>query len=168
MWRTVKRTFLMPLGIGLAVGCGGSDSNGPDGVGFPSLPSDLLNAYCVRGEALVGQTKTGSVTFDDCDAADIEPSDSSYYEVWRVRVASQTAVTFDANSSFDNYLVVLRLDSHTATSAILTQMAENDDRVPGTNLNALVTVTLQPNTDYFVSISGYDYDETGPYSLDIR
>lgn len=35
-------------------------------------------------------------------------------------------------------------------------------------LNALVTVTLQPNTDYFVSISGYDYHETGPYSLDIR
>lgn len=167
MSRTMLGSFVALLAIGATAGCG-KDSTGPRGVDFPSLPDQMLTAFCVRGEALVGQTKSGSVTSGDCDAADIEASDSSFYEVWRVRVSSPRSVTFDASSSFDNYLVVLRLDSYTATTASLTTIGENDDRVPGTDLNALVTVTLQPDTDYFVSISGYDYDETGPYSLAIR
>jgi hypothetical protein len=163
----MKPRFIALIALGLGLACG-KDSSGPGGVTFPSLPSNMLATFCVRGEGLVGQTKSGSVTSGDCDAGDVDPADSSYYEVWRVRVASVTSVTFDANSAFDNYLTVLRLDSYTSNSASLTLMGENDDRQAGVNLNALVTVTLQPNTDYFVSISGYDYSETGPYSLQIR
>lgn len=151
----------------LLLGMGCKDSTGPRGVTFPALPAALLASFCSRGEAVVGQTKTGSVTSEDCDSAELFPSHSSYYEIWRVRVAATTAVTFDANSTFDNYLTVLRLDSYTQTSATLTVMGSNDDRAQG-NLNALVTVTLQPNTDYFVSVAGYDYSATGPYTLQIR
>ena len=136
------------------------DSTGPS-VTFPPLPSDLLAGFCVQGEATVGQTKSGAVNDDDCDAGD------SFFELWRVRVAETTSVTFDATSGFDNYLTVVRLNSYTSSSANFTILGENDDRASG-NLNALVTVTLQPGIDYFVSVSGYDYSETGSYSLRIR
>ncbi len=149
----MTRSFIALLAIGIASGC----STGPD---FPPLPAEMLAAYCVRGEAQIHQTKIGSITSGDCNVG------FSFREVWRVRVASPTSVTFDANSSFDNYLEVFRLDSYTATSARLTWIGSNGDRWPG-NLNALVTVTLQPNTDYFVRISGLDYADTGPYSLAI-
>lgn len=156
----LKRTTLLAVLVG-GLACKG-DSSGPGGgVTFPSLPSGLLAAFCHRGDRTVGQTPSGSVSSGDCDAGD------SYYEIWRVRVASTQSVTFDANSAFDNFLEVVRLDSYTADTVYVTQVGENDDR-SGTNLNALVTVTLQPNTDYFVSISGYDYTETGSYTLQIR
>lgn len=147
--------------LALVVAACSKDSSGPSG-----LPPNLLAAYCVRGDAALGQTKSGSVTDNDCDSADIDASDSSFYEVWHIRVNSTTSVTFDANSAFDNYLVVLRLDSYTTTTASLTVIGENDDREPE-NLNALVTVTLQAGVDYFVSVSGYDYDQTGSYTLQI-
>lgn len=147
--------------LAVVAGCS-KDSSGPGaGVNFPSLPADMLAAFCHRGNAVVGETKSGAVSAPDCDAGD------SYYEIWRVRVAATTSVTFDANSGFDNYLEVVRLESYTATSATVTQIGSNDDRAEG-NLNALVTVTLQPDTDYFVAISGYDYTETGSYTLQIR
>ncbi|MGH7607489.1 MAG: hypothetical protein ACREME_09130 [Gemmatimonadales bacterium] len=161
-WSTVAAVALLAIGVGC------KDSSGPGDGLFPALPSDLLAAFCARGEAVVGQTKSGTITDDDCDAADIDPADSSFYEIWRVRVTESRSVTFDANSPFDNYLTVVRLDSYTQSSANLTLIGENDDRTPGSDLNALVTVTLNPDTDYFVSVSGYDYDETGPYTLQIR
>lgn len=162
----MKRIAMLLLALGLAA-CS-KDSGGPGGVSFPDLPSGLLTTFCHRGNAVVGESKSGMLSPSDCDASDIDPGDDSYYEIWRIRVSSTTSVTFDASSSFDNYLAVLRLDSYTSSSASLTVIGENDDRVPGSNFNALITVTLQPNTDYFISVSGYDYSETGPYTLQIR
>ena len=154
-------TTLLTIVAGLLVLAGCSkDSTGPD-IDFPALPSSLLAGFCVRGEAVIGQTKGGTITDDDCDAGD------AFFELWRVRVASATTVTFDASSGFDNYLTVVRLNSYTNASADFTVLDENDDRSAG-DLNALVSVTLQPGIDYFVSISGYDYSETGSYSLRIR
>lgn len=156
----MTRSILAILALGALLGCS-KDGTGPGGVTFPTLPSDLLAAFCSRGEAVVGQTKSGSVAASDCDAGD------SYYEVWRVRVASTTSVTFDVTSGFDNYLTIARLESYTSTGATVAIVGENDDR-SSSDLNALVTVTLQPSTDYFVSVSGYDYGETGSYTLRIR
>jgi hypothetical protein len=158
-WR--KRITLLAL---LVAGLACKDSSGPGGggVNFPALPSSLLTAFCHRGNRTVGQTPSGTVNSSDCDAGD------SWYEIWRVRVASTQSVTFDANSSFDNFLEVVRLDSYSGDTVYVTEVGENDDRTPGSNLNALVTITLQANTDYFVSISGYDYTETGSYTLQIR
>ena len=159
-----RHNWMMRAGLAallvLGVACS-KDGTGPGGVTFPPLPSDLLAGFCSRGEAVAGQTKSGSVTASDCDAGD------SYYEVWRVRVASPASVTFDATSGLDNYLTIARLESYTSTSETVTIVGENDDRSTS-DLNALVTVTLQPNTDYFVSVSGYDYSQTGSYTLRIR
>jgi hypothetical protein len=159
--RTTAKAFLSVLFGAAGMSCGS------DGLTFPELPSALLAEFCVRGTASAGQTVSGSVTDSDCDSADVDPNNEGYYELWRVRVGSSGSVTFDADSPFDNYLTVLRLDSYTQTTADLTIVGENDDRASG-NLNALVTVTLQPDTDYFVAIAGYDYSETGSYTVDIR
>jgi hypothetical protein len=157
-----RATKLLSVAFGLA----GLVACGDDGITFPELPSALLTEYCVRGTTSVGETISGTVADTDCDAADVNPADEGYYEVWRLRVSEATSVTFEADSDFDNYLVVLRLDSFTSTTADLRLVGEDDDS--GVDLNALLTVTLQPDTDYFVSVSGYDYTETGPYSLEIR
>lgn len=146
------------LGLFALAGCS-KDSTGPS-VSFPALPQPLLDNYCVRGQAVVGQTVSGFISSGDCD-------DGAYYEIWRVRTGTAGTYTFDANSAFDNYLIVLRLESYTTTSATLTILGENDDRSPG-NLNALVAVSMQPGIDYFVAISGFDYTETGSYTLQIR
>lgn len=147
--------------------CGGDESTGPDGLLFDELPPDLLAAYCVRGTATVGDTRSGTIAFSDCDAAEIDPDDDSYFEIWRVRVAQSRTVTFDLSSAFDNYLEVFRLLSHTETSASVALLDDNDDRSPD-DLNALLSVELDPGVDYFVVVSGYDYGETGPYTLVIR
>jgi hypothetical protein len=165
-----RNGFLMSgLALLLVVaGAGCKDNNngnnnpvGPGGVSFPDLPSAVLSEFCYRGNALVGQTKSGTLSSSDCDAGD------SYYEIWRVRVASATSVTFDLNSVFDNWLTIVRLDGYTSSSADFSIIGENDDR-SNNNLNAMLTVTLQPGIDYFVSVSGYDYSETGSYTLQIR
>ena len=154
-----KTLLTLFAGLFVLAGCS-KDSTGPN-IEFPPLPSDLLTGFCVQGQAVVGQTKGGTITDNDCDAGD------AFFELWRVRVAATTTVTFDVNSGFDNYLTVVRLNSYTSSSANFTVLGENDDRSTG-NLNALVSVTLQPGIDYFVSVSGYDYSETGSYSLQIR
>lgn len=76
-------------------------------------------------------------------------------------------MTFDASSTFDNVLVVLRVNAVTATSLDADVVDGNDDRSI-TDTNALVTVRLEPNVDYAVAIAGFDYTETGPYTLTIR
>jgi hypothetical protein len=165
--RTIKNAALLAvLAAGLA--CGDDDDpTGPGSVTFPDWPATIVTGFCVRGTSVVGDTKSGSITNTDCDAADVDPTDEGYFEIWRVRVASSRDVTFDANSTFDNYLTVLRVNSVTATSVDVAVIGENDDR-SATNLNALVTVRLEPNVDYAVAISGFDYAETGPYTLSIR
>ncbi|HET7040186.1 MAG TPA: hypothetical protein VFH97_09875 [Gemmatimonadales bacterium] len=159
-----RATKLLSVAFGLV----GLAACGDDGITFPELPSTLLTEFCVRGTASLEETVSGSVAATDCDAADVDPTDEGYYEVWRIRVETATAVTFDAQSEFDNYLTVLRLDSFTSTTAELTLIGQNDDRDFPADLNALVTVTLQPDTDYFVAIAGYDYTEVGPYTIEIR
>ena len=38
----------------------------------------------------------------------------------------------------------------------------------GVDLDALLTYTLLPNVDYVIVVSGFDYSETGSYTLDIN
>lgn len=163
---TLRRVALLAaLAAGLA--CSDDDPTGPATVTFPDWPATIVTGFCVRGTAVVGDTRSGTLADTDCDASDIDPTAEGYFEVWRVRVASAGNVTFDANSDFDNYLAVLRVNSVTATDADIAFVADNDDR-SATNVNALVTARLDPNVDYVVLIAGYDYTETGPYTLTIR
>ena len=152
----------------VGLGCG-KDSSGPGsgGLDYPNLSQALVTQYCVRGNATVGDTKSGDVVASDCDAADVRPGATGYYEVYIVKVASAANVTFDVSSNLDSYLTLLRLDSYTASSASLTILDENDDRSSG-NLDALLTYALEPNTNYVIAVGGYDYGATGTYSLAIR
>lgn len=164
--RTLRRVALLAA-VAAGLACDDDDPTGPGSVTFPDWPATIVTAFCVRGTAVVGDNKSGTLADTDCDAADIDPTEEGYFEVWRVRVASVGDVTFDANSDFDNYLAVLRVNSVSATDADIEFVGENDDRSQ-TNLNALVTARLEPNVDYVVLIAGYDYTETGPYTLAIR
>ena len=116
-WSPLARSTGLALAATLAVGfaCGDDDPTGPGSVTFPDWPATIITGFCVRGTAVVGDTKSGTLSDTDCDVADIDPSDVGYFEVWRVRVASARDVTFDASSTFDNVLVVLRVNAVTAT-----------------------------------------------------
>jgi hypothetical protein len=152
----------------LALGCGGGDSTGSNGGGstFPPLPSSLLTQFCVRGNRLPGQATSGTIGANDCDAADFDPTDDGYFEVWRVRVLTSGTYTITISSNFDSWLEVYQLNS---TSPLdLTLIDQNDDRIPGVDLDGEVTVQLDPGVDYMVGVSGYDYAQTGPYTLTIQ
>jgi hypothetical protein len=165
--RTLSRLALVATAA-VALACGDDDDpTGPGSVTFPDWPATFISAFCVRGTAVVGDTKSGAIADTDCDLDDISPGEPGFYEIWRVRVASSRDVTFDASSTFDNFLAVLRVTNVTATDADVTLVGQNDDRSAG-NTNALVTVRLEPNVDYVVVLSGFDDTETGPYTLAIR
>jgi hypothetical protein len=149
------------------LGCDDDDPTGPGSVTFPDWPAAVVSDFCVRGTGLVGDTKSGTISDADCDFGDINPGGEGFYEIWRIRVASAQDVTFDANSTFDNYLAVIRIEGVTATDIDATVIGENDDR-SAVNLNALVTIRLQPNVDYAVIVSGFDDTEVGAYTLAVR
>lgn len=158
--------LVLTAAVALAAACG-DDPTGPGGVTFPDWPAPAISALCVRGTALVGDTKSGAISVTDCDGADVNPDVTGYFETWRVRVATAGDVTFDVSSSFDNFLTVLRVNSVSASGGSATIIADNDNRSQ-TDLNALVTVRLEPNVDYVVGISGFDETATGAYTLVIR
>src|SRR5688572_15199760 len=151
--------------VALALAC--DDSSGPGGLEFPALSPALRSTFCVMGNVTVGESPSGALTSSDCDSADIDPGDTGYYEVYLVKVTGTRSVTFDVNSNFDSFLTLLRLDSFNATSASLSGLAENDDRSVS-DFDALLTFTLQAGTNYVIAVGGYDYSETGSYTLQIR
>jgi len=165
MRRSLAMLCLVPVFAALPA-CKSDKATGVPGVTFTSLPSSLIAAFCIRGQRTPGQAISGAISATDCDAALLDPTDLSYYEVWHVRVPTTGTYTVAATSSFDNYLEVYRLVSFTTSSVTTAFIGEDDDSGPG--LNALVSsVTLQAGEDYFVVISGYDYSEVGSYSISI-
>ena len=164
--RSLGRLAVVAAGAaGLA--CGDDDPTGPGSVSFPDWPATIVAAFCVRGTAVVDETKSSTLADTDCDVAAFDPVNEGYFEAWRVRVASARDVTFDASSTFDNVLTVFRVNSVSATSVDIDVLGGNDDR-SATSTNALVTVRLEPNVDYAVAVSGVFYEETGPYTLALR
>ena len=141
----------------------GDDGNGPGNVSFPNIDATLLAAVCWQGNLTAPQNGSGTISASDCDAADIDPADEGYFETFRVRVPAARSVTITTNATFDAYLTVVRVNSITGSSANVTVIGEDDDSGPG--LNAMVTVSLQPGVDYFISVGGFDYAETGTYSF---
>ena len=136
-----------------------SDSSGPGGPSFPSIPAAVLTALCIRGQAVPPQTKTGSIATTDCQDAAGTP----YYEIYRVRVASNTTVTFTMTSDFDSFLYLLRIDDLNDPQASAVLLAEDDDSAG--NLDARISFALEPNIEYFIFITAISDAETGNYSL---
>jgi len=151
-----RTSLVVALAAALLPAC--KDSTGPS-VTFPTLPAQLLANFCVRGERVPGQAIGGSVSTSDCPLGD-----GSFFETWRVRVATAGNYQFAASSAFDNLLSVLRVDSFTTTTASVTQIAFDDDG--GTGNNALIAgAPLVPNVDYILAVNGYLATDTGPYTV---
>ena len=75
----------------------------------------------------------------------------------------------DVESNFDSWLTLILFISYNPdTGEVVVQyLAENDDRSEF-DLDALLTHPLQSETDYFIAVSGFDYEETGSYVLAVR
>lgn len=162
MWRLTS----IALVAFVVLSCGGDIVTDPDRTGsvtFPTMDPAVLAAVCIMGQAVPPQTVSGTVTDDDCHTG---IANDGYFEGWRVRVAAQASVTFAVTSSFDSWLELyeIRNLSDPANSAVL--LNEDDDS--NGNLDARITWTLQPNTEYVIFISGYDDAARGSYSLSIN
>ncbi len=151
--------------IGLA--CGDDDPTGP---GFPTIDNAILSEFCVRGTLLPPGTGNSSIGTSDCLTDEtvakldvpVGAGPGAFFEGWRVRVASQGSVTFEVSSNFDSFLDLYTIPNLTdATSA--TFLGFDDDGGPG--LDARLSATLEPNTEYWVFVSGLTGSETGSYSL---
>ena len=151
------RLLTLALAAVLLPACS-KDSTGPS-VTFPNIPAQVLATYCVLGERTPNQAISGTLADTDCPFGD-----GSFYEAWRVRVSANGTYRFAASSSFDNVLLVLRLDSYAADSASFTIIASDDDS--GTGTDALISsASLLANTDYFLLVNGFGATDVGPYTV---
>lgn len=154
-------TRTVSLAAALAVAgsaCGG------DSVTFPDVNSSVLSQFCIRGQAAVpgDASQSGSVSSADCN----DGGNDGYYEGWHVRAAEVRSVTFEIMSDFDSWLEVYRVLDVNDPANTSTLIAQDDDS--GEGLDARLTVSLQPDTDYVVFVSGYDDSEVGNYSLSFQ
>lgn len=136
-----------------------SDSSGPGGPTFPTIPAAIVTQFCIRAQVVPPQTRSGSLATTDCQ----DGAGSPYYEIYRVRVASSTAVTFTMTSDFDSYLALVRIDDVNDPQGSDVLLAEDDDSAG--NLDARLSFTLEPDTEYFIFVTSIDVSEVGNYSL---
>jgi hypothetical protein len=160
--RSLSRYLALVLLITMACK---KDSTGPS-VSFEDLPDELIDFFCIRGDRTNGQSASGSVSSSDCDAAFYDPNEVGYFEMWRIKVATNRSVTFTTDAAFDATLTLLRIDSYTSTSVTVTVLGFDDDS--GSGLNAMLSFSLVADTNYLIVVAGYDYSETGTYTLAIQ
>jgi hypothetical protein len=164
----VTRRILASAALTALLACG-KNATGPSiTVDFPPLDTLLTSALCIRGDRTVGQNATGTIATSDCNAATVDSIGGGYFEIWRVRVDSARTVTFRISSQFDSFLTVVRLDSWDNPTRTYTYTLLGRDDDSAGNLDALLTVSLQPAQDYFVAVAGFDQAEHGNYTLTIR
>ncbi|HET7040050.1 MAG TPA: hypothetical protein VFH97_09180 [Gemmatimonadales bacterium] len=153
------RSARLPMVLALSAVLWACSDNGPgDEIVFPTIDADILLEFCIRGEVPVTATtsRSGSVSTSDCTAG----FDDGYWEGWRVRVAEAGSYTIEVSSDFDSWLTVWRLnDVNNVDDATVDLLGEDDDSAG--NLDAMLTVSLQPNTEYVVFVSGYDQSQVG-------
>jgi hypothetical protein len=138
---------------------------GDGGITFPSIDADIIQEACIRGEVPVEGTvsRSGNVTDDDCT----EGFDDGYWEGWRVRVSEERTYTIEVTSNFDSWLTVWRVnDVNNIDDNTVDEIAEDDDG--GEGVDAMVTLTLRPDVEYVVFVSGYDQSHTGSYTVEFR
>lgn len=69
---------------------------------------------------------------------------------------------------FDTFLVLAVIDSIVGDNVFTSLVAQNDDRSPA-DLNALIqNANVLAARDYLIAAAGFDYNETGSYSLSIQ
>jgi hypothetical protein len=160
---SIRRVFFVPaLLLGAVVSCSDDDDSpvDPDGLAFPSIPQQLRNSYCIRGNVTVGDTPTGTISSADCDDF------LSYTELWLVKVDALRNVTFTVTSGFDSQLWLYRITSITSSAINISPVADDDDSAG--DLNAELAADLDPDEDYLIVVGGKDHFEQGSYTLAIH
>ena len=92
--------------------------------------------------------------------------DDSFFEGWRVRVDADAQITFAVDSGFDSVLDLFVIDVANPVLAIGNLVAFDDDGSGA--LDALLTVDLDANTEYWIVVSGFDAVDVGNYTLNIN
>ena len=110
-------------------------------------------AACSTGQPIAcGNTKSGSLTIDDCVL-----DDKSYYDVWAFTAAVGQTVTIDMSSSvFDTYLTLLGPDGH--------WVADNDDT---STTNSQITYRVRTAGVYSILANSTRPYTTGTYTLSL-
>lgn len=107
------------------------------------------------GDGNVNETHSGALEASD----PTRPEDGSYYDEYTFSTKSGAAVEITMTSTaLDPYLLVVGpgVDE------------QNDDMVPGSNLNAQVRFTAPQNGTFTVHANSAGAGETGAYTLTIR
>lgn len=157
MNRKPRGLVVATMVLGALVGCS-KDATGPGSVNFPAFPAQVNANFCIRGNVTSPDTMAGQIETTDCPWGD-----GSFYEAWRVRVGATGNYKFLANSTLDNYLAVIQVDSFTTTQLYGTPIGQDDDS--GGGVNALVTVNLLKDKDYVLLVDGFDSLQLGPYTV---
>lgn len=155
----VTRVVQSAAMAGLLVGAACGDATGPK---FVNLPASFRTEACVRGQVTRHQSVSGSLASTDCDGG------SQYYEMYQLKVGADGAPDMLLTSTvFDTYLELYTVDSVIGDQVYGSSVSADDDSGGGTN--ALISgVTLLASEDYLVYVGGFDYTETGAYTLSIK
>jgi hypothetical protein len=176
MLRAYRRVFRVTAlaAIALLSGCGGSSTGPGQAPEFPTLEAQLLADWCIRGNLSVGTNGSEVLSEVDCDNADTGdldtlvgfPGHSARFETWRLRVTAQTNLRITVSSNFDSFLDLYRIPDPTDPTGGA-NIASNDDLQPGVNDDARLIVTVSPDFEYWIMVSGYDEAELGAYTLTV-
>ena len=138
---------------------------------FPSIigNDDLANATPIScGNTYLGNTILATLDEDDApDVATIEPdtqADNDSPNVWFSYIGTGDIVTLStcANTSFDSEILVF-----TGTSGNLTLIDDGYDECNNITYEAETTFTSILNTQYLISVEGWNVGDTGTFELDI-
>ena len=167
-----RLTFGLPLVLGLAitmVQC--ADVQQVDGP--LSLDPDLQKELCVQeekalllSEVLAGTEKLTS-EISDGDCADPQ---NGYFETWHVYADQTETVLVVAESDFDNLMRLVRIEDIQQTSEgydVQVEVLDENDDQSTSDSRSRVGAILQAGEDYFLVLSGFNDDQTGPYELEV-
>lgn len=127
---------------------------------FPVLVSKVRDNFCIRDNAQVGQTLSGSITEADCNDS------AGYYETYVVKVPTPRTVTFAVTSGFDSFLALVEVASFSDTDYSGSLLAYDDDSNGGKD--ARLSIELDAGVDYAIMVSGLDRKQLGSYALKIQ
>ncbi|MDH3225373.1 MAG: hypothetical protein OEO23_16750 [Gemmatimonadota bacterium] len=132
--------------------------------GFPNIDQAILSGFCIRGTAPPPAIRPGIIGTNDCPTeGTLVGTGDGYWEGWRVRVSDVTTVTFTVDSEFDSFLDLFQIN---VANPVLNSLIAFDDDGTG-SLDAQLEWTLQPDTEYWILVSGFEALDLGSYTLDI-
>ena len=164
--------FGIPVALGLAITLSRcADVEVPNGP--RSIPPEVQKEFCIQEEkaVLLSEVLAGTQQLSsELSDSDCPGSQDGYFETWHVYADQTETVLVVAESDFDNLMRLVRIEDIQQTSTgyevEVEVVDENDDR-SASDSRARVAATLEAGEDYFLVLSGFNDDETGPYELEL-